>query len=121
VAWSGYEGACSTLLPNPDVTAMMDDGRRAIGIARIEAHYFKHNLFKPDHWIMDNVNRIRHIPGIIVHGRYDMICPLANAFKLQKAWPEAEFIIIPDAGHAAMEPGIRSALIEATERFKDIV
>ncbi len=121
LAWSSYEGACSTLLPSPDSNQLKDGGRRAIGISRLEAHYFKHNLFKPVTRLIDNVEKIRHIPGVIVHGRYDMICPVANAYKLHNAWPEAEYLIIPDAGHAALEPGIRSALIEATERFKDIV
>ena len=120
-AWSQYESTCSTLLPNPDVQANHDDGKRAASISRLEAHYFKHNLFTPETQLIDNVDRIRHIPGVIVHGRYDMVCPVANAFKLHKAWPEADFIVVPNAGHSAMEPGIRSALIEATDRFKDIV
>jgi proline iminopeptidase len=120
LSWSGYEGSCSTLMPNVDNNPMKDDGRRAIGIARLEAHYFKHNLFSPQTQLSDNVHRIRNIPGVIVHGRYDMVCPFANAWKLHRLWPEAEFVVVPDAGHAALEPGIRSALIEATERFKDI-
>lgn len=119
-AWSQYESTCSTLLPNPDVQANHDDGKRAASISRLEAHYFKNNMFKPETQLIDNVSRIRHIPGVIVHGRYDMVCPVANAFKLHKAWPEADFIVVPNAGHSALEPGIRSALIEATERFKDI-
>ncbi len=120
-AWSQYESNCSTLLPNPDVQSNPDEGKRAASISRLEAHYFKNNLFQPETKLIDNVHRIRHIPGVIVHGRYDMVCPVANAFKLHKAWPEADFIVVPNAGHAAMEPGIRSALIEATDRFKDIV
>jgi proline iminopeptidase len=121
MAWNAYECACSTLLPSPEGGHSADNLQRATGIARLEAHYFAENLFTPETWITDHVDAIRHIPGVIIHGRYDMVCPLANAYKLHKAWPEAEFIIIPDAGHAAMEPGIKSALIEATERFKDIV
>ncbi|HVY13351.1 MAG TPA: prolyl aminopeptidase [Alphaproteobacteria bacterium] len=120
MAWSGYESACSTLLPHPEHSLMHEDTRRALGIARLEAHYFKHNLFQPETALCDNIDRIRSIPAIIVHGRYDMICPVANAWKLHKLWPEAELAIIPDAGHAALEPGIRDRLIEATERFKDI-
>lgn len=120
-AWSQYESSCSTLLPNPDVQSNPDEGKRAASISRLEAHYFKNNLFQPETKLIDNIARIRHIPGVIVHGRYDMVCPVANAFKLHKAWPEADFIVVPNAGHAAMEPGIRSALIEATDRFKDIV
>jgi proline iminopeptidase len=120
-AWSSYESSCSTLLPSPDTHSNPDEGKRAASISRLEAHYFKNNVFNPQTQLIDNVHRIRHIPGVIVHGRYDMICPVANAFKLHKAWPEADFILVPNAGHAAMEPGIRSALIEATDRFKDIV
>lgn len=120
LAWSGYEGACSTLMPNVESNPLKDDGRRAIGISKLEAHYFKNNLFNPQTRLTDDVGRIRHIPAVIVHGRYDMICPFVNAYKLHKLWPEAEFVVVPDAGHAALEPGIRSALIEATERFKDI-
>lgn len=121
VAWSQYEGTCSTLLPNhASNNPLQDDGRRALGMAVLEAHYFKNNLFKPTTKLIDNVDKIRHIPAIIIHGRYDMVCPVMNAFKLHQAWPEAECIVVPDAGHAALEPGIRSALIEATERFKDI-
>lgn len=119
-AWSQYESTCSTLLPSPDIQANHDDGKRAASISRLEAHYFKHNLFNPETQLIDQMPRIRHIPGVIVHGRYDMVCPVANAFKLHKAWPEADFIVVPNAGHSALEPGIRSALIEATDRFKDI-
>jgi proline iminopeptidase len=120
IAWSGYESYCSTLMPHPDQSLAVDDGRRAIGIARLEAHYFKNNLFQPETALSDNVAKIRNIPAVIVHGRYDVICPLANAWKLHRLWPEAELIIVPDAGHAALEPGIRDKLVEATERFKDI-
>jgi proline iminopeptidase len=119
-AWSGYESSCSTLLPHPDHSLMQDDGHRAIGIARMETHYFKNCMFNPPTALTDNVDKIRNIPAVLVHGRYDMICPVSNAWKLHKKWPEAELVIVPDAGHAALEPGIRDRLIEATERFKDI-
>lgn len=121
LAWSGYESSCSTLLPHPDAGGpWVEDTHRAMGIARLEAHYFRHNLFQPETFLTDNIGRIRSIPAVIVHGRYDMICPVANAWKLHKLWPEAELAIIPDAGHAALEPGIRDRLIEATESFKEI-
>lgn len=120
MSWSGYEGACSTLLPSSEIHAQTDDGKRASSIARLEAHYFKHNLFNPVTKLVDEVDKIRAIPGVIIHGRYDMVCPVANAYKLHKAWPEADYMVIRDAGHAALEPGIRAALIEATDRFKDI-
>jgi proline iminopeptidase len=117
-AWSVYEGACSTLLPNPDTVAAFGEDRLALGLARIEAHYFCNYLFSGDDDPVARVGRIRHLPGIIVQGRYDMVCPLRSADELARAWPEAEFIIVPDAGHSAMEPGIREQLVLATERMK---
>jgi len=114
--WASYEGSCSTLLS--DNIPPASDDRHRIGIARIEAHYFKHNLFTPDTFLLDNVDKIRRIPAFIVHGRYDMICPIITADELHGRWPEAEYRIVPDAGHSALEPGIRAALLGATERFK---
>lgn len=119
--WSLYEGACSTLLPNPDLASTAAEDAYALGVARVEAHYFRHNLFEPETRLIDGVHRIRHIPAVIVQGRYDIVCPPVAAYELHKAWPEAELVIVPDAGHSAMEPGIRAALIAATERFKSIV
>jgi proline iminopeptidase len=117
-AWSIYEGACSTLLPNPDTVAAFGEDRLALGLARIEAHYFRHYLFSGDEDLIARIGRIRHLPGIIVQGRYDMVCPVRSADELARAWPEAEFVIVPDAGHSAMEPGIREQLVLATERMK---
>jgi proline iminopeptidase len=119
-AWSLYEGASSSLLPNPEVMATMEEPVHAIGMAVMEAHYFTHNLFTPETDLVRHVDRIRHIQAVIVQGRYDMVCPIVSADELHRAWPEAEYIVIPDAGHSAMEPGIRSALIEATDRFAAI-
>ena len=118
-AWSVYEGACSTLLPSPETVAAFAEDTMALGLARIEAHYFKNRIFLPDNALLDNVDRIRRIPGIIVQGRYDVVCPIATADELHRAWPEADYVVIPDAGHSAMEPGIRRALVAATERFKE--
>ncbi len=119
-AWSIYEGACSALTPNPALIAAAAEDTHALGLARIEAHYFRHNLFTPETKLLDQVHRVRNIPAIIIHGRYDIICPIVTANRLHNAWPEASYRIIPDAGHSAMEPGICAALIEATEQFKAI-
>jgi proline iminopeptidase len=117
-AWSTYEGACSTLLPSPDTVAAFGEDRMALGLARIEAHYFRAEVVRPEDDLVVRVGRIRHLPGAIVQGRYDMVCPIVTADELARAWPEAEYVIVPDAGHSAMEPGIRSQLVAATERLK---
>jgi len=117
-AWSVYEGACSTLLPNPETIAAFGEDRLALGLARLEAHYFSHNLFSGARDLIARIRRIRHLPGVIVQGRYDMVCPIRSADELARAWPEAEFVIVPDAGHSAMEPGVREQLVLASERFK---
>ena len=117
-AWSIYEGACSTLLPNPETVAAFGEDRFALGLARIEAHFFNRHLFTGDCDLIARVGKIRHLPGIIVQGRYDMVCPIRSADKLARAWPEAEYVIVPDAGHSAMEPGIREQLVLAMERMK---
>jgi proline iminopeptidase len=119
-SWSVYEGSCSTLLPNPEVLSTSGEERHAVGLARIEAHYFTNNLFRPEDALLRDIDTIRHIPAVIVHGRYDLVCPIITADALHKVWPEAEYVIVPDAGHSALEPGIRSALIEATNRFADL-
>jgi proline iminopeptidase len=117
-AWSGYEGACSTLLPSPDTVAAFGEERMALGLARIEAHYFRNNLIPPERDLVQRVGVIRHLPAIIVQGRYDMVCPIVSADELARAWPEAEYVVVPDAGHSAMEPGIRAALVAATEKHR---
>ncbi|HUT50123.1 MAG TPA: prolyl aminopeptidase [Alphaproteobacteria bacterium] len=117
-AWSSYEGACSTLLPSPETIAAFADDRVALGLARIEAHYFRHAIFLPENHLLSNVGAVRKIPCTIIQGRYDMVCPIVTADELHHAWPEAEYLVIPDAGHSAMEPGIRAALIRSTEGFK---
>ena len=116
--WSTYEGRCSTLLPNPSLVSHYASDNTALGLARIEAHYFVHNIFLPDNSLLENVPKIRHIPAVIVQGRYDAVCPIISADDLHKAWPEAEYIVVPGAGHAAFEPGIRSQLVAAADRFK---
>ena len=119
-AWSIYEGACSTLLPNPETVAAFGEDRLALGLARIEAHFFSRHLFTGECDLIARIGQIRHLPGVIVQGRYDMVCPVGSADELARAWPEAEYVIVPDAGHSAMEPGIREQLVLATERMKRI-
>ncbi len=116
--WSRYEGACSTLMPSPETVAAFGQDNMALGLARIETHYFVNELFMGKNALLDNIHRIRDIPGIIIQGRYDMVCPIVTADELHRCWPEAEYQVIPDAGHSAMDPGVRRALIRATERFK---
>lgn len=117
-AWSIYEGACSTLLPNPETVAAFGEDRLALGLARIEAHYFTRHLISPEADLVARSGRIRHLPAVIVQGRYDMVCPIRSADELARAWPEAEYVIVRDAGHSAMEPGIREQLVLASERAK---
>ena len=117
-AWSVYEGACSTLLPNPETIAAFGEDRLALGLARIEAHYFTAHLFPPERDLLAWIGRVRHLRATIVQGRYDMVCPIQSADALARAWPEAEYIIVRDAGHSAMEPGIREQLVLAGERAK---
>ncbi len=117
-AWSMYEGSCSTLMPSPDSVSSFAQDRSSLGLARIEAHYFKHNLFLPEGGLLAHMDRIAHVPGEIVQGRYDMICPPISAFELTASWPLARLTVIPDAGHSALEPGVRRALVAAVERFR---
>jgi len=119
-AWSTYEGACSTLLPSPETVAAFGRDTMALGLARLEAHYFVNRIFLDENALLRDVGRIRGIPGVIVQGRYDLVCPIRSADDLHRAWPEAEYVIVPDAGHSAMEPGIRRSLVAATHRFKTL-
>ena len=117
-AWSGWEGGTSKLRFDPALFASFTADAQADAIARIECHYFIHNtFFETDNWIIENVGKIRHIPCVMVQGRYDIPCPIESAWELHRAWPEAQLEIIPDAGHAATEPGILDALIRATDDF----
>jgi proline iminopeptidase len=117
-AWSIWEASTSRLLPDSDLMQKFGADKFAEAFARIECHYFiNQGFFESPAQLLVNVNRIRHIPAVIVQGRYDVVCPIVSAWELHRAWPESELIIIPDAGHSMSEPGIRSALIEATDRF----
>lgn len=119
-AWASWEGATSFITPNRGYIATTAGDHFALAFARIECHYFINGgFFERDDQLLANIDRIRHIPATIVHGRYDVVCPLVNAWDLHRAWPEADLRVIPDAGHSAFEPGNRSALIEATDRYRD--
>lgn len=120
-AWSLYEGSCSTLFPNRDAASALSSDSSALGLARIEAHYFRHDLFLPSGGLLAHMHKLHEIPGEIIQGRYDMICPAQSAFELAAAWPQANLTIIPDAGHSALEPGTRAALIAALERCRGLL
>ena len=116
-AWSYYEAYCSSLTP-PTNGRFIGDPNAALAIARLEAHYFINDLFMAENVVLNNASRLKGVPGTIVQGRYDMICPLESADALAHAWPDAHFIIAPQAGHAAMEPGLRRALVDAVDGLK---
>lgn len=119
--WSVWEGSTSRLYVDPNLMEDFSDEEFADAFARIECHYFIHGIWlRSDNQILEDVHKIRHIPTEIVHGRYDCVCPVENAYDLKKAFPEATLHITPDAGHAAKEPGNLAKLIEITERFKSI-
>ena len=116
-AWSGWEAHCATLRPNLEVYEHLVDPHVALALARIEAHFFVNDCFIRENQIIEDAGILSGIPGVIVHGRYDAVCPLDNAFALHQAWPESELHIIRDAGHVASEPGITDALVRATRRM----
>ena len=116
-AWSVWEGRCATLQGRQEVVEHFAQPHTALSLARIEAHYFVNHSFLEANQILANIDRLQGIPGVIVHGRYDTICPVEQAWDLHQAWPEAELNIIGGAGHSASEPGIVDALITATMRF----
>ena len=118
-AWSTWEGRTSYLLANDDAVARHDESDFATAFARVECHYFINDCWLTgEREILANIDRIRHIPCIIVQGRYDVVCPMESAWLLHKAWPEAQLIVSPDAGHSAFEPTNLHNLIEATDRFR---
>lgn len=117
IAWSTWEGGTITLLPNPDYEAHFGEDDYAIAFARIENHFFVHGGWMDEGQLLRDAHKLRDIPGVIVHGRYDMPCPAKYAWALHKAWPKADFHLIEGAGHAYLEPGILDQLIRATDRF----
>ena len=116
-AWATFEASCSTLLPNPELVAAFGGDKTALSLSRIEAHYFANHIFLPDDSLLAGVERVRCIPTVIVQGRYDAVCPIVTADELARAWPEARYVIVPDAGHSAFEPGIARELVAACDRF----
>ena len=118
--WSSWEASALKLLPDQDLVDQFSEPQVALSLARIECHYFMNDcFFETDNYLIENVSRIRDIPAVIIQGRYDIVCPMMSAWELHQAWPEAEFRVIPDAGHSVGEPGIASALVEATDRFRE--
>ncbi len=120
-AWSTWEGSTVRLLLDENFIGDFSDEKFAEAFARIECHYFMNNCwFDSDNYLIENIDKIRNIPAVIVHGRYDIICPVVQAWDLHKAWPEADFHIIPDAGHSIYEEGIKNKLIEYTDKYADL-
>lgn len=122
-AWARWEGACLSLMPDAEYFKYFTADDHSVAVARIECHYFMHNgFFKTDNYLIEEINKIRErkIPGIIIHGRYDVVCPLENAWELHRAWPEARLEIIQNAGHSASDPGITDALVRAADEFRDL-
>ncbi len=120
LAWNAYESACASFFPQSETIVGDDHRAYALAMTRIEAHYFKTQVLTPENSLLDKIDRIRAVPAVILNGRYDIICPMTTANKLHQAWPEADFIIVPDSGHSFLDPTMRSRLIEATENAKTI-
>jgi proline iminopeptidase len=114
-AWDRYETRCSRIIPSGG-----GSGSARLALGRLEAHYMTHRAFLQPDELVNSVPRFRHVPGIIIHGRYDMLCPLQGAMELASEWPEAVLEIVPDAGHSALEPGITQRLVAATNRLREL-
>ena len=117
-AWSAWEGGSTTLLHDPDAGGDFEDPHKAVSLAVMEAHYFRHNIFLEPDQLLRDIGRIRHLPATIVHGRYDIICPMASAYDLSQAWPEARLQVVL-AGHSASDPAIVDRLVAATDLMAD--
>lgn len=120
VMWCQYEGECANLIPKAENYSSEESRQYARALSRLEAHYFIHNLFTPDNYILQNVDAIRHIPFTLVQGRYDVICPIKTAYQLKKKWPEMDLVTVAQGGHSSGDPDICKALIEATEKTKHL-
>jgi proline iminopeptidase len=118
-AWSVWEASTSFLHFNAEHVERAAEDAFAVAFARIEAHYFVNGgFFERDNQLLEDIDRVRHIPAVIVQGRYDVVCPMISAWELHRAWPEAELVVVPDAGHASYESSIASALVMATDRYR---
>jgi len=118
--WSVWEGSTCHLYPDLQHIEETADAEFALAFARIENHYFmNHGFFSHENQLLDEIEKIRHIPTVIIQGRYDVVCPMQTAYDLKQAFPEAELIVVPDAGHSAFEPAIASELVKATDRCAD--
>ncbi|MBO4210649.1 prolyl aminopeptidase [Micromonospora echinofusca] len=121
-AWGRWEAVNSALRVDPDLLAHLTSAEQALPIARILSHYVVHGGFLDgDHHLLDGVDRIRHLPAVLIQGRYDLCCPPVSAYDLARRWPEARLRMVPDAGHSAREPGIARELRRATDRFADLL
>ena len=114
-SWSVWEGRCASMHPNPDLVEHLGSPHTALAMARIEAHYFMHDAFLEENEILGGMDVLKDIPGVIIHGRYDMVCPVGQAFDLHRAWPGSRLKVIRDAGHASSEPATLAALVQATD------
>ena len=120
-AWSIWEASTSKLIQSEESIHAFEDAKVAEAFARIECHYFTNRgFFDTDEWLLENVDKIRHIPTVIVQGRYDVVCPMISAWELHRAFPEADFEIVQDAGHSMTEKGIAAKLVENTDKFVDL-
>jgi len=119
-AWSLWEGSTSNLITKTSVLNHFANDHTALSMARIECHYFVNDTFFSENQLLENAKKLAGIPGVIVHGRYDVVCPIEQAFALHHVWPEAEFVIAANSGHSATEPEIIDALVHATDNFKEL-
>lgn len=117
-AWSAYETSICRLIPSLSGIEESKDPVHALPISRIEAHYFLHDKLNQGRHLLDNIHKIRHLPAVVVQGRYDIVCPIETAYELHQAWPEAKFVIVQDAGHSAFEESISRELVRATDKFR---
>jgi len=120
-AWSIWEGSTATLIKNSAVIDYFSNPHIALSIARIECHFFTNNSFFEENQLLENAYKLKDIPGFIVHGRYDVICPIDQAFALHEKWPDSQLKIIADAGHAVSEEGIIKALVESTNTMLRLI
>lgn len=118
--WNAYESACASFFPHQDTLTSDDQRYYALAMAKIEAHYFYTQVISPADSLLHYIDNIRSIPATIIQGRYDIICPMVSANRLHNAWPEADYVIVPDAGHSFLDPTLRTRLIEATDAAKSL-